>query len=118
MEAATHQRGSSAPKQQTLSAETLARIDAIPNRAIRAYETELAYQQLAIEQAEAHDRYTRSLRAHRLNSKPPVAEPVWWDAVLLTLFVIACLLLGAIWDARDREPMSVDVSKVAVRGSK
>lgn len=118
MEAATHQRGSSAPKQQTLSAETLARIDAIPNRAIRAYETELAYQKLAIEQAEAHANYTRSLRAHRLNGKPLVAEPIWWDALLLTLFVIALYVLAAVWEANDRKPVRVDVSKVAVRGSK
>lgn len=118
MEAATHQRGSSAPKQQMLSAETLARINAIPNQGIRAYETELAYQKLALDQAEAHKRYEQARRAHRLNSKPQVAEPVWWDALLLTLLVIACYVLAAVWEARDLDPVRIDVSKVAVRGSK
>lgn len=101
-----------------LSAETLACINAIPNRAIRAYETELAYQQLAIEQAEAHKRYEQARRAHRLNSTPEAAEPVWIDITLAVLLVIGMYLLAAIWDARDVEPVRVDVSKVAVRGSK
>ena len=105
-----------------LPAATLERINAIPNHGIRAYETELAYQQLAIEQAEAHKRYEQARRAHRLNSKPLVAEPIWWDALLLTLFVIACYVLIGFIDQHDDEDFPAAVATTAavqhVRSSK
>lgn len=108
-----------------LPAATLARLETFRDPATKQFETDAAYQQLALQEkaaAEAHARYVQARRAHRLNDKPLVAEPIWWDALLLTLFVIAAYVLFAFIDQQDAEDFPAAVATTAavqhVRGSK
>lgn len=120
-----------------LPAATLERINAIPNRGVRAYETELAYQQLAVRthNLKAEDAFATyeaskanfwindtQQRMHRRHSITEAAEPLWWDTVLIVIFVIAAFVLFAFIDQQDAEEFPAAVATTAavqhVRGSK